>query len=254
MRARGWAVSLQPFFLYFGSKLRSSRFYPPPLHDTIVEPFAGSAGYSVRHHRKRVILVEKDPEIAALWRYLIKVSARELLALPDLPRDGKVSDLRVSDEARLLVGFNVRLGRATQANDFTAWVDDDPHSLWGPTLRARLAAQVERIRHWKVIEGDYTKAPDAEATWHIDPPYQGGNLGNGYRCKAKAIDFGHLAAWCRSRRGQVMVCDAREASWLPFRPLGNMPATRRGNGTADDGISRELIWTNDEEKNQSLPL
>lgn len=245
-------MSLNTFFRYFGSKAVSSKRYPAPLHDTVIEPFAGSAGYAVRHHRRRVILVEKDPRIAGLWRWLTRVSAREILSLPLLDRHGKVNDLTVSDEARTLIGYNVRRGLAGIGNDFTAWVDQDPHSLWGPTLRARLAAQVERIRHWKVIEGSYELAPDVVADWFVDPPYIGA-LGDAYRCKGREIDFAALGAWCRSRKGQVMVCEAGSAKWLPFRALGNVAATHRGSGKPTDGISRELIWTNNDETQKEAP-
>jgi hypothetical protein len=34
------------------------------------------------------------------------------------------------------------------------------------------AAQVGAIKHWTLIEGSYEAAPDEEATWYIDPPYQ----------------------------------------------------------------------------------
>lgn len=244
---------LQRFFFWFGGKLRSGGVYPPPRHGTIIEPFAGSAGYATRHFRRRVILVEKDPEIAGLWRYLIKVSAREILLLPDLG-DRNVDDLQVSPEARTLIRYNCnRGGGGRPGNHLDDWDKAWPHSSWGPTRRAVLASQVERIRHWKIIEGDYTLAPDVVASWFVDPPYFGA-LGNLYRCKGKALDFAHLGTWCRSRQGQVMVCEAGEASWLPFRPLARVWAPTRHNGKIDNGGSNEVIWTNDEEKNQSLPL
>ena len=35
-----------PLFKWFGSKWSASKHYPRPLYDTIVEPFAGGAGYA----------------------------------------------------------------------------------------------------------------------------------------------------------------------------------------------------------------
>ena len=237
------SLSLHTFFAYFGSKWRSSKFYEPPRFETIIEPFAGSAGYSVRHHYKRVILVEKDPRVAAMWRYLLRVTPRELLALPDLPRDGVVDDLGVCEEARLLIAYNVNRGAGGPRQSFTEWSVSSPHSVWGRTLRARLAAQVEKIRHWRLIEGDYSLAPDVEATWFIDPPYE--ELGEHYRHSAAELDFPALGAWCQARRGQVMVCENDGATWLPFRPLAMVQSSIRGTGHADDGVSREVIWTNE---------
>ena len=45
---------MKPFFRYYGGKWRDCAKYPPPQFDTIVEPFAGSAGYSVRHHTRMI--------------------------------------------------------------------------------------------------------------------------------------------------------------------------------------------------------
>lgn len=60
-----------PFFTFYGGKWRAAPRYPSPIYNTIVEPFAGAAGYAVRYYERDIILIEKDPEIAALWRYLI---------------------------------------------------------------------------------------------------------------------------------------------------------------------------------------
>ena len=237
-------MSLNVFFRYFGSKWRSAVRYPPPRHETIVEPFAGSAGYATRYHWKRVILVEKDPLIASIWRFLLRASAREILALPDLPADGVAMDLDVCEEARQLIRFNLN-GASGNRDSFTRWSIDDPASVWGRTIRARLASQVDKIRHWQIIEGTHADAPDVEATWFVDPPYQ--RLGNCYPCGADDLDFAALASWCRSRRGQVIVCENEGADWLPFRFLGNVAAAHRGTGRELDGISREAIWTNDTE-------
>lgn len=99
--------------------------------------------------------------------------------------------------------------------------------------------QVGKIRHWRIIEGSYESAPDVEATWFIDPPYE--VAGNQYPCSAADIDFAALGAWCRARRGQVMVCENDGAQWLPFKPF------RRIQGVRDAGASSstEAIWTND---------
>ena len=91
---------LRPFFGFYGGKWRDAlKHYPAPSHATIVEPFAGSAGYSVRYANRRVVLCELDPVIAGVWRYLIRVKPAEILAIPDLDPDGSIDDLKVCDEA-----------------------------------------------------------------------------------------------------------------------------------------------------------
>jgi site-specific DNA-adenine methylase len=73
---------LHPFFSYFGSKFRLAKFYPEPQCDEIIEPFAGSAGYSLLYPNKQVTLYELYEPIVELWDYLIKVPEQEILALP----------------------------------------------------------------------------------------------------------------------------------------------------------------------------
>lgn len=64
---------LKPFFTYFGGKYRLAPKYPKPMYNTIVEPFAGSAGYSLRYPEREVILNDLDPVISGIWEYLINV-------------------------------------------------------------------------------------------------------------------------------------------------------------------------------------
>src|SRR5689334_4647899 len=68
---------LRPFFGYYGGKWRDAvRHYPQPEYETIVEPFAGSAGFSLRYFDRKVVLCELDPVLAAVWRYLIHVKRK----------------------------------------------------------------------------------------------------------------------------------------------------------------------------------
>ena len=51
-----------------------AKYYPHPNCETIIEPFAGAAAYSLYgdNWKKRVILIEKDKRVADIWRYLIE--------------------------------------------------------------------------------------------------------------------------------------------------------------------------------------
>lgn len=234
---------MRPMFSFFGSKWRIAHHYPPPLEGVpVIEPFAGGACYSLRHNVREAVLVEKDPEIAELWRYLIAATPAQIRALPDIHAGQKVADLEVAPGAAALIGF--WLGQATTAPGRTGrdtkWTTMNPASFWGPQRRDRVAAQVANVDGWRVIEGDYSGAPDLRATWHIDPPYQ--HAGKHYRCSSGAINFDALARWCRSRRGRVMVCEASGADWLPFQPLAAVKATTHRSG--EGRTSREVIWHN----------
>lgn len=168
--------ALRPFFGYYGGKWRDTpKNYPAPAHETIVEPFAGSAGYALRYPEKKIILCERDPKIAAVWRYLIAASADEIRAIPDLPLDGTVDDLDLCEEGKWLVGLWLNRAAASPRKSPSKWMRSNirPGSFWGERVRSTIASQVESIRHWRLIEGDYSKCELAgPATWFIDPPYQ----------------------------------------------------------------------------------
>ena len=211
------------------------------MFDTIIEPFAGAAGYALRHHQKKVILVERDPILAGTWGYLIRVSPEEILALPDLMPGQDTSDLNLPQEAKWLIGWWLNKGANAPRRTPSSWMRGGTRdsSYWGGAVRHRIAGQLGLIRHWQVIEGDYSLAPDIEATWFIDPPYQ--NAGKYYRYGSGQLDFNVLGAWCRGRQGQVMVCENEGAFWLPFLPfrVSRSNQTQYGNR-----ISREVLWEN----------
>lgn len=231
-------MTLHPFFPYFGGKFRSAPRYPAPLHDWIVEPFAGSAGYAMRYPDRQVVLVEASEPIAAIWQYLTLVSPREVLRLPLLEPGQSVDSLvGLPQEARWLIGMWVNPGSAQPKKTLVRWDTRDKYTrrcrLWGEGVRERIASQVGQVSHWIVKHGQHTSAPSITATWFIDPPYE--TMGRHYPHGSLAIDYPALGQWCRRRRGQVMVCEADGAAWLPFRHLAHVKATR--------GTSAEALWT-----------
>jgi site-specific DNA-adenine methylase len=238
---------LRPFFGYYGGKWRDTpRNYPAPRFETIVEPFAGSAGYALRHHQKKVVLCERDPQIAAVWRYLLKATPDEIRAIPDLPRDGTVDDLSVAEEAKWLVGMWLNRAIARPRKSPSKWMRSNvrPGSFWGERVRNTIAQQLDAIRHWSLLEGDYSLCEvDGPATWFIDPPYQ--LAGKHYRFGSSEIDFRFLAQWCRSRDGQVIVCENEGADWLPFEALDVVKTARAGRR------SREVVWLSDSPEDQA---
>lgn len=217
---------MRPFFSFFGGKWRDTpKNYPAPTHGHIVEPFAGSAGYSVRFPHLQVSLFDLDETIVGVWDYLIKASAADILAIGDLGRDQTTNDLVVCQEARDLVGFWLNRGASAPRRSPSRWMRDGirPGSFWGPRVRETIAGQLEGIRHWRVSHGSFESIPDTDATWFVDPPYQ--RAGKHYRCST--VDYAVLGVWCQGRSGQVIVCEADGADWLPFTPIAAMKTTRR---------------------------
>lgn len=232
------ARQVRPFFGYYGGKWRDAlKHYPNPQFDTIVEPFAGSAGYSLRHYARKVILCEIDPVIAGMWKYLTRVKAKEILAIPDLDDGMTIDDLNVCQEAKWLIGFWLNRGVASPRKSPSKWMRDKirPGSFWGQRVRETIASQVHLISHWEVYERSYLKCPVPKlATWFIDPPYQ--QAGKHYKFGSHDIDYEDLATWCKSREGQVIVCENSGADWLPFEDIGDVKTTR------SQRRSKEVIW------------
>lgn len=67
-------TDLKPLWPFYGSKWRDAKRYGKPCGDLVIEPFAGSAGYSTFWAPKRVMLFDVDPYVVGVWRYLLSVS------------------------------------------------------------------------------------------------------------------------------------------------------------------------------------
>ncbi len=197
-------------FYYYGRKKKYLRHYPLPTMDTIIEPFAGSASYALygENWRKNVVIVERDAQIAGLWKWLISDATRDdLLSYPDPVLGEQTADL-----LHILHMASKRWHTYRKATATPFMMD-----AWRASKRY-MADNVHKIKNWTLIEGDYTTAPDVEATWFIDPPYQG-EPGTGYRHGSADLNYEDLASWIRNRKGQVIACDHPTATYLPFQVL-----------------------------------
>lgn len=216
---------MRPMFPYYGSKWNMARYYPKPEQDLVIEPFAGGAGYSSFYDARKVLLIDKDPIIAGLWTYLTKVSAAEIMALPELPEVGdSVDNYALPQEAKWLIGFWLNRGSATPKKARTAYSarTDKAQLNWGSKAKERVASQLEHVSGWQVREGTFSDAPEINATWFVDPPY--GDKGKYYRVPFS--DFDRLGAWCLTRPGMVIACEATGADWLPFEELGTFKTSK----------------------------
>lgn len=205
-------------FYYYGRKDRIFKHYPTPKCDTIIEPFAGSAAYSMHYHKKNVILIEKDIRIANLWSYLINVPSTEILSLPILSVGESLNDPKfnyLTDVQKVLIGFFLNPGSAQPKKSPGKFCG------WNVKNRLRLSEDVNKVKHWQVICGDYKEIENQTATWFIDPPYQG-NGGQYYKHGNKGFDYDELRDWAISRDGQVIVCENSQATWMNFKPLVNI--------------------------------
>tara|TARA_R110002033_G_C3839735_1_gene234687 strand:+ start:126 stop:827 length:702 start_codon:yes stop_codon:yes gene_type:complete len=197
---------------YYGSKGKVVDCYPPPKFNKIIEPFAGSARYSLKYWENDVLLVDKYDVIVKIWQWLQKCSKEDILTLPNMAKGQSTDDFNFDCiEAKWLIGFCINSGSASpkkSVQQFNSWND----------IKPKIADNLHKIKHWTIQLGTYDEIPNfPNATWFIDPPYQFG--GEYYRFSNKSIDFNHLANWCKNSTGQAIVCENTKADWLDFKPM-----------------------------------
>lgn len=217
---------------YYGSKSKIVKRYPRPEYSKIVEPFAGTAQYSLLYWDRDVLLIEKYDVIVNLWKWLQICSKKDILGIRRL-KFGESTDNFKWDcqEQKDLVGFIITGAPTMPKKTATKWKTIIRPNTQNYRLES-IANNLEKIRHWEIKLGDYNSIKNQKATWFIDPPYVIG--GEYYKHGSKSIDFSSLALWCRERKGQVIVCEAKGAKWLPFSPF----TESRGNR----GQHKEVIW------------
>lgn len=216
-------------FSYYGSKSKIVQYYPQPTHDKIIEPFAGSARYSLRYFEKDVLLVDKYKVIVDIWHYLQRASQKDILGLPRLVKGMDIRTLDLSDEEKNFLSILAVNGASHIGYKVSHWGQRD----FDRNMK-NISSNLYKIKHWKIIQGSYEDLENENATWFIDPPYQFG--GDAYKESNKNIDFTFLANWCKSRLGQVIVCENTKATWMNFLPIIQM------KGIQFKTI--ESIWTN----------
>jgi hypothetical protein len=254
-----------PLFKWYGSKWLSARLLPPPEHEHIIEPFAGSAGYSLRHSERAVTICERDPHLYALWIWLTTAATEAAIReIPvGVPEGTDIRALGLSQGQALLLKTWQRTNNVGDCWTISPW--GNKPGQWTENTRARVASEVGAVRHWRVFrEADHVLAwpgprhwtahgDGVMATWMIDPPYQ-----YNYQYRGEPLDYYGLGASVCTFRGQVIVCEAacpktgRIPDWLPFRFFGDRITSRRKVGNHHH--SRELIWTSGEAAHQQRSL
>lgn len=236
-----------PLFKWFGSKWNIAKHYPAPKYSKVIEPYAGSAGYSLRHYTRRVHLAERNLYVYRLWRWLINVANEAMIR--EIPINLKVGtdikDIGLNYGQELLLKHWQRTNNVGTCWTISPWGNSP--GQWTANTRARVASEVQFIKHWKLISDDardvFTDTQHrAVCTWFIDPPYE-------YN-----YDYGEPVRWYRllserikeNCKGQVIVCEAvcpktkRIPDWLPFKFFRESVTSRRKQN--DSHHSKELIY------------
>jgi hypothetical protein len=212
--------------------------YPKPKQRLIIEPFAGSARYALKYFDRDVILIDANPVVIGIWNYLQTASEKDILSLPDTKGGCDLRKFDLTEPQRHLVYFCSTSGGAASTG---YKVRGGSYNRWD-TTKPQIAKQLFKIRHWQIIAGDYSKAPDVEATWFVDPPYFKG--GHKYKFGNKRLNFSDLKNWCESRKGQTIVCENTSANWLPFIEIAKTQGVKNTNTT-------EVFWTNEKVQTQA---
>ena len=220
---------------YYGRKSKVIQYYPKPIHNIIIEPFAGTAVYSLHNDnwKRDIILIEKYDLIVRLWRYLQQAKPEDILKLPDMYKGDVVPEF-LCEEERWLIGFNINQGSASPkktAQKFNGW----------NRTKKKIANDLYKIKHWDIRCDTYESIENIEATWYIDPPYQFG----GKYYKYNKIDYCLLSKWCKERKGQVIVCENTKANWLNFSSLvktkGQLHKTTEAIWYKNDNVTEEQV-------------
>ena len=215
-------------FSYYGSKSKVIDLYPSPKHKRVIEPFAGSARYAMKYHWCDVLLVDKYETVVNVWKWLQSCTAKDILDLPHLKTGDSVKNYNLPQPAKEFLGFLVVRGMESPRENVSSFVGDITPKL------IDISKKVSLIKHWEIRLGSYADIQNETATWFIDPPYQFG--GEHYIHSNESINFQSLAEWCKSRNGQVIVCENTKADWLPFCAMREM------NGSQHTTV--EAIWSN----------
>lgn len=223
---------MKPFFPYFGSKFRLAKRYPEP-RGVVAEPFAGSACYSTYWGVEKAVFVDTDPNVARVWNFLLGATPDDVMALPDVYDEGDSPlNYDLPEGAAELIGFWLIKSTkpATRRGTYAA-SDKWRSQFWRPEIRERIAGQVERIKSWTFLHGDYRLATGRGDTYFIDPPYKKAGVHYAHRF----TDYEGLSEWSRSLSGGVIVCEGVGGDWLDFESLGNVKSFT--------GSAEEKVWT-----------
>jgi hypothetical protein len=209
---------LRPFWRYYGGKYRLAPRYPVPIHDVIIEPFAGAAGYSMRYPEKQVILIEKYRPVWSVWDFLINASKDDVLNVPLVEHIDDVPS-NIPEGARNLVGFSLNDGCVSPSRKLSAGRKElaalgRKFEGWNGNKREYISDQVSYIKHWVCLFGSYDEFDlPLTATYFIDPPY---NSRAGRLYKESQVDYTKLSRYVSRLSGQIIVCENIGADWLPF--------------------------------------
>lgn len=123
-------TKLRRFIPSYGGKRSIAHLYPAPRYRTIIEPFAGGAGYSLEYPDRHVTLWDLDERVVGVWDYLIHASEQDLLSIPADCKDVDELPARFGQEVKWLVGWWMQpAGSSGPAKKVSSWHTSTPTGL-----------------------------------------------------------------------------------------------------------------------------
>lgn len=228
-----------PLFKWFGSKWSAARLYPASTHSSIYEPYAGSAGYSLRHSDHNITLWDSNPRLQELWSWLIySATENDVRSIPlDITEGTDIRQLGLSWGQQLLLKHWQRTNNYGECWTISPW--GNKPGQWTANTRARVAEEISAIKHWQFGPIDW----NAIGTYFIDPPYQ-----YNYTYGVKNFDYTELVQKCKDLpiTSEIIACEAvcsktgAVPSYLPFSFFANRVTSRRK--VENNHHSKELLW------------
>jgi len=246
-----------------------AQIYPKPT--TLVEPFAGGGIISLtalfENLVERVVMVELDDEIAAVWRSVINGDAgwlaNRILAF-HLTRETVLQEIKKAPKTEREKAFQTILKNRTfhggilaDGSGFLKYGENGKGILsrWYPATLAKRLVNLNRVTHridfrcedgLEVIREFSSRR---HVVYFIDPPYTAGGKKAGKRLyKHYEIDHSRLFTICESLRGDfLMTYDNAEEVKSMARAHGFqmrlIPMTNTHHATMEElVIGKDLSW------------
>lgn len=246
----------------------------PERPHVLVEPFAGGASISLLAAAEdltdRVVMVELDPDVAALWRAVLTESEAlaEAVETYELTRENVLALVAATPSSdlgralRTIVRNRVNRGGILAARAGMLKEGERGKGLasrWYPeTLAKRIRTIGTYADRIELVEGDgipvlEAHAHDPRAVAFVDPPYTAGGKRAGRRLYTHhQLDHERLFEVCTEVRGDVLLTydDAKEVRTLAvgagmvLEPLSVL--TTHGRAGSELLLGRDLTWAKEE--------
>jgi DNA adenine methylase len=242
-----------------------------PKPKILVEPFAGGGIISLtalfENLVERVVMVELDDEIAAVWELIVNGDSKWLadrILNFQLTKEAVTQEIKKSSKTQREKAFQTILKNRTlhggilaEGSGFIKYGENGKgiRSRWYPATLAKRLINLNHVAHRIDFRcGDGIKviqefASRSDVAFFIDPPYTAGEKKAGKRLyKHFEIDHEHLFKICKSLRGDFLITydNANEVKLMARKhgfQMRLIPMTNTHHATMEElVIGKNLSW------------